>query len=77
MLSILDESLSLKACRCPHLPTRDDACMDFLDVIRQMGEDLENIRIFVSGRQCLQPLSVHLITVLQSVPLLISIHSPY
>ena len=30
LFSILDESLSLIACRCPHLPTRDDACMDFL-----------------------------------------------
>ena len=30
MLSILDESLSLIACRFPHMPTRDDACMDFL-----------------------------------------------
>ena len=32
-----------------------------------MGEDLENIRVHVSGRQCLQPLSVHLITFLKSV----------
>ena len=30
LFSILDESLSLKACRCPQMPTRDDACMDFL-----------------------------------------------
>ena len=30
LFSILDESLSLIACRCPHLPTWDDACMDFL-----------------------------------------------
>ena len=30
LFSILDESLSLIACWYPHLPTRDDACMDFL-----------------------------------------------
>ena len=30
LFSILDESLSLKPCRCPHLPTWDNACMDFL-----------------------------------------------
>ena len=30
LFSILDESLSLKACRCPKMPTREHACMDFI-----------------------------------------------
>ena len=41
-----------------------------------MGQDLENVGVRVSGRQCLQPLCI-LITLLVSVPLLIPPHSLY
>ena len=77
LFSILDESLSLKACQCPCLHTRDDTHIDFYGCLQtQEGQVLENMGVRVSGRQCLQPLYIILITFLIFVPLLIPTHSP-
>ena len=57
LFSVLNESLSLKGCQCPQMHTRADGHMDFQGCPQTLvGQDLENMGVRVSGRQCLQPL---------------------
>ena len=76
LFSILDESLCLS--RPVRVPTCTPGMMPaWTSTSLEVGQDLENVGVCVSGRQCLQPLCILLITLLISVPLLIPPHSLY